>query len=120
MLARIIGRLAFVGRHTSLRGIQLGKGYERHDKHHKIDGAALRANGPAREPARTVKTGIQEVPSRQQAAIWSGKDERFSIISRGMKADCKPKISGTPQGEAGKKSEKRDGKRSDPSFSSVT
>src|SRR3984957_21125314 len=119
-LAKIIRRFAFVRRHTSLRGIELGKGYERHGKHHKIDGAAFGADGPASEPARTVKTRIQEVPSSQQAAIRTGKDEGFAIISRGMKADCKPEISGTSQCKAGKKAEKCHGKRSDPSFSGVT
>src|ERR1700733_2589300 len=107
MLAQIIRRLAFVSRHTSLRGIELGKGSECHSKHHKIDCAALWANGPASEPARTVKTGIQKVPSSQQAAVWSGKDKGFGIIGSGMKADRKPEISGASQGEAGKKTEKR-------------
>src|ERR1700723_180028 len=120
ILAKIIRRFAFVRRHTSLRGIELGKGYERHGKHHKIDGAAFGADGPASEPARTVKTGIQEVASSEQAAIRSGKDEGFGIISRGMKADCKPEISGTSQRKAGKKAEKCHRKRSDPSFSRVT
>src|SRR5262249_45029094 len=85
-------------------------------QHHEGESASFRPDGSTCEPARAVKSGIQQVAFGKQAAIRSRVDESLPVVRGGVNPDKEPKVASALQHQAPKHPETENRYRPDPAF----